>query len=406
MGKPSSASKRAKKLAKKKGLKVSGNKVIEDEDATGGSSDYSIDDVLDKASSLMDEYNYELAQKFCQRALEIDADNVRALEVTANLLLESGQVESAKHCLGRSITVAPDTGYSKYLSLAQLMDGEEALSLYNKGIELILKEQQTDMPKKEDEPQDDTARSKADKLRKELSNSYCAVAELFMTDLCDADEAESECSGCVQKAVEADESNPEAWQTKARLHLVKSEFEESKSSISQSLSLWLPKYTAVLEDLEVAADPVEVCPLPYTTRLSTVKILMELEMWDEATQVLNGLTAEDESVVDVWYLLGLTNKLRADFEAGEATDEEGKSVAEGYNGNARYYLKKALRVQAKNPSKDKQMVAHVKELLDEVGKGDGEDDKSDEEDWENVEGSTDEEEEDGEEIMEQDEPAT
>ena len=31
---------------------------------------------------------------------------------------------------------------------------------------------------------------------------------------------------------------------------------------------------------------MEVCPLPYTTRLSTVKILMELEMWDEATQVI------------------------------------------------------------------------------------------------------------------------
>ena len=42
---------------------------------------------------------------------------------------------------------------------------------------------------------------------------------------------------------------------------------------------------AVLEDREVAADPVEVCPLPYNTRLSTVKILMELELWDDATQV-------------------------------------------------------------------------------------------------------------------------
>ena len=91
MGKPSSASKRAKRLAKKKGLKVSGNVVRPEED-----QDYSIDDVLDKASSLMDEYNYELAQKFCQRALEIDADNVRALEVTASLLLESGQVISPK----------------------------------------------------------------------------------------------------------------------------------------------------------------------------------------------------------------------------------------------------------------------------------------------------------------------
>ena len=46
-----------------------------------------------------------------------------------------------------------------------------------------------------------------------------------MTDLCDAEEAETECSACIQKAVEADEANPEAWQTKARLHLIKSEFE-------------------------------------------------------------------------------------------------------------------------------------------------------------------------------------
>ena len=36
----------------------------------------------------MDTYNYEMAQKFCQRALEIDNDNVRALETTATLLLE------------------------------------------------------------------------------------------------------------------------------------------------------------------------------------------------------------------------------------------------------------------------------------------------------------------------------
>jgi len=347
---------------------VTGNVVKPDEDESS-SQDYSIEDVLDKACSLMDEYNYELAQKFCQRALEIDADNVRALEVTASLLLESGQVESAKHCLGRSITVAPESGHSKYLSLAQLMDGEEALSLYRKGIELLLKQ----------EPSGDAA-GESDKRSRELSSSYCAVSELFMTDLCDADEAESECAACVQKAVDADEANPEAWQTKARLHLIKSEFEESKSSIGRSLGLWLPQYLAVLEDREVAADPVEVCPLPYNTRLSTVKILMELEMWDDATQVLNGLTEEDESVVDVWYLLGLTNKLRADFEVGEEATEASREAADGYMGNARYYLKKALRVNAKHPVKDKAMVEHVKELLAEAGPGDAEDDKTDEDD--------------------------
>ena len=32
-------------------------------------------------------------------------------------------------------------------------------------------------------------------------------------------------------------------------------------------------------------DPVEVCPLLYTTRIATAKILIELEDWDNATKV-------------------------------------------------------------------------------------------------------------------------
>lgn len=50
-----------------------------------------------KAEQLIDEFNFELAQKFCQRALETDPDNMRALQTSATLLLELGQTESAKH---------------------------------------------------------------------------------------------------------------------------------------------------------------------------------------------------------------------------------------------------------------------------------------------------------------------
>ena len=118
--------------------------------------------------------------------------------------------------------------------------------------------------------------------------------------------------------------------------------------------------------------------------------------------MLNGLTEEDETVVDVWYLLGLTNKLRADFEAGEASGDTGKEAAEGYQGNARYYLKKALRVHAKHPVKDKEMVAHVKDLIVEAGPGDGDEDKSDDDDegWEEVGESSDDGERPPEEDME------
>jgi hypothetical protein len=58
--------------------------------------------------------------------------------------------------------------------------------------------------------------------------------------------------------------------------------------LNRSLSLWLPSYEAVLENRTSGAgnfDPVEVCPLLYTTRICTAKMLIELEEWDSAVKV-------------------------------------------------------------------------------------------------------------------------
>ena len=38
-------------------------------------------DILDRAEGCMDECQFPLAQKFCQRALELDCDNLRALQL-------------------------------------------------------------------------------------------------------------------------------------------------------------------------------------------------------------------------------------------------------------------------------------------------------------------------------------
>ena len=64
-------------------------------------------------------------------------------------------------------------------------------------------------------------------------------------------------------------------------------------------------------------------------------------------QILDGMLAEDDEVVDTWYLLGWVNRLRATADDGD----------EGFNGNARFYLQKAKRVHAKHPTDDLQMVS-------------------------------------------------
>ena len=50
-----------------------------------------------QAEEYIDTFEFEMAQKFCQRALELEPDNVQALETCGTLLLELGELDSARH---------------------------------------------------------------------------------------------------------------------------------------------------------------------------------------------------------------------------------------------------------------------------------------------------------------------
>ena len=52
----------------------------------------------------------------------------------------------------------------------------------------------------------------SDETRAELSTAHVALAELFMTDLCDEEEAAAEARKHINHATEVDPSNPEGWQ--------------------------------------------------------------------------------------------------------------------------------------------------------------------------------------------------
>jgi len=332
MGKPKSHSLKAKKLAKKKGILA--NKPSE--------PSYTLEEILSKAEEFMNEYKYELAQKFCQRALEMDNDNVRALELSGSLLLEMGEIDSARHCYGRAVVVQPDIGHSKYMTLAQLFTGSEAKNIYVKGIE-VLTNAITQVDGASSEPE------KVSELRRELSTAWVAMSELYMTDLCDEEEAESESQRCIEQAVAADETNPEAHQAMASFLLVKEDVDGARAAISKSISQWLPRYVAVLER---GGD--EECLLDFNTRLVTAKILIEVEDWNNGAAVLEGLIEEDDEVVAAWYLLGWLHHLKKDDES---------------EGNVRFYLNKAKQVHVMNPTDDDAMVDHIEEILAEVGPG-------------------------------------
>ena len=120
----------------------------------------------------------------------------------ASVQMEMGNAENAKTIYEKLVELCPNEGFSKYMCLAQLSIGNEAVDYYKKGIELMLfeygKQEQelaTSSPKKE-KPTTSRAANDSDQEEEEeddqlykritksdISTAYGSVAEIFLTDL-------------------------------------------------------------------------------------------------------------------------------------------------------------------------------------------------------------------------------
>lgn len=342
---------------RRKLLREARKQLASDSAKTKTAPQYSVDKLLDKAEECIDRFEYELAQKFCQRALEIEADNIRALETTGTLLLELGNPEAAKQCFGRTVELSPDSGHEKYMYLGQLFDGAQAVECYQKGIELMLKERE----KQHAEELSAACGGTPTVTDSDISGAYSAVAEIYMTDLCFEEEAEMKCKSYIEKAIDIDKENPEGYQLMASFMLSKDDKENAKLMMKKSVSLWLPMFKAI-NNGEVTSqekvDPVEAVPLGYDTRVSTTKILIEVEEFETAIDIAEGLLDENDEVPQVWYLIGWANYL----------------MGEDFKGNARFYLNKCKKLCIKLKYEDEELSKHVDELLSQIGPGNDDDD--------------------------------
>lgn len=318
----------------------------------------SASELVDSAEDHMERFELEDARVMLDSALIKEPDNERALELSATLLLEMGDMESARNVLQRAIDLRPDQGHVKFLNMAQLCSGAEACSLYKQGISIM----ECDV-------------SGADH-RRDISSAFCSLAELYMTDLCDEQDAETTCRNYIDRAIAADDKNPEAYKSKADLLLVLGDLEGAGEAMCRSTSLWLPQYEAMRAG-SGEAEPLHQCALSYESRVSCVHALIECSQWETASRVLEGLLEEDDGQLDVWYLLGLLN-----YERGPE-----------YHRNARFYWNRAkqVAVEVSSPEQqgDSQVLEHIDQLMktlqpdgDEESSSDegGEDEWTDEED--------------------------
>jgi len=309
-----------------------------------------VDECLDKAKNALDAYNIDDAFRLCNSALQLEPDHLPALETMGTILCERGNLKSAQEKFERAVALSPDKGYAKYMSLAQLVEGEESVKHFKKGIELMesLKDK---IIKGEDEDEQEvqgagalpstSPMAKLEDLQSDISRGHISVAEIYLTDLCEAEDAASVCKHHLDKAIETRPNSPEAHQLLASWCIsmmddddaADERFDQAKRAIKTAVGLWLPQYQkATAEDDDddddspttaasllsgpstsaAAADPVQPCPLTVDERINTAKILIELFMLkaDEdqlanlAVEVLDTVLDEDDENIFVWYLLG------------------------------------------------------------------------------------------------------
>ncbi|KAG8573810.1 hypothetical protein GDO81_012560 [Engystomops pustulosus] len=100
---------------------------------------YSIHQLLEKTEEYLDNFNFEMAQLFCQRALDLEPENLEILDMMGNICMELGDADKA-----RQISfLIPDKGHTKYMCLGQIHSKEEALCYFQKGIDLMIRTYQS-----------------------------------------------------------------------------------------------------------------------------------------------------------------------------------------------------------------------------------------------------------------------
>ena len=236
------------------------------------------------------------------------------------------------------------------LWLGQLSEfgGPDALDWFAKGASLLEKSitqtQSSTTPTSPSHDLQDTA--------SKLSGCYCSMAELYMLDLCDEEDAEQKCQALVDKAQNvAKQFNtptlPEPLQILASLRLSQDRPDDAAIALKESLKLW--------------RDHTSLRP-PYPMRISLSRLLIESGLLEDGIQVLDELRAEDDSVVDLWYLLGWTWHLR-EQQLKESTGADEEDDAESASEQSKECLLVCLQLYKQLEWDDEGIKSHAQELL-------------------------------------------
>ncbi|KAH7099739.1 TPR-like protein [Auriculariales sp. MPI-PUGE-AT-0066] len=316
------------------------------------------DKLLAKAQQLVAQCDFDLSRKFIDRILQSDPNNLEARELLGVVLLEIGDVETARQNFRGMLdfAVVPP---SAHLYLAQLDENpHSALVHYEAAIGLFstqLKGKGSGLASHESD----------EELKSSIIQALCAMVEIWMSDLCMEESAEANCDALLARATSIDQNNAATLQSLASCRLSQSRPDDARVAVERSWAAW--------RDL----DPDDLRRPDIPQRIALAKLFLELAqhytelaLFENALAILQDVLASDDQEVMGWYLEGWCYLLMAEHgrTAGVAiTSEDGDGVPwTEIAHDAKECLEscKSLHIAQEHP--DDQVLQHVQELLTEI----------------------------------------
>jgi tetratricopeptide (TPR) repeat protein len=302
-----------------------------------------------------------------------------ALCLLAEIQLELGEAELARSNYRKAVSMDPEKtlGAEVWFSLAQLSEvgGQESINFYESGTQ-ILRQKIRNSPDEFDDAEEWVPR---------LGDALCAMVEVYMTDLSWEDDAEQRCEVLITEAVALCPDRPGVLQTLANVRISQERDNEARNVLRTSMESWNGPLGKKTVDGEIV-DAEDDGTLPeFATRISLVRLLMDVGMEEDAVQVCERLISEDDDSVEAWYLNGWGQMLLAEKTLG---DEEALKLKK----SARESLNTALKLYQQLEYEDDRLRDHALELVKGLGKEVGADDEWEDEEEEEEELAEDDEE--------------
>jgi tetratricopeptide (TPR) repeat protein len=366
--------------------------------------------LLAKATSAIQQGDITGALPFAKRAISLattngdEEDVLRALNLLGEIHVELGEIDAARECFLRAAEIDEDGEMDeehggcaeKFLWLAQLSEegAKESVGWFEKGAQVLRRQiQELIETSKTSANGDGNGGQFLEMLlegkRRKLAMALCGVVEVYMTDLSWEEDAEQKCEALVTEATMVAPEVAEPWQTLASVRISQLRIDDAKAALKRSLDLWkdLPPEDEMVPD--------------FPTRVSLARLLLEVEMEEEAIEVLERLVSEDDSSVEVWYLGGWGLYIMGEKQKNGAGRKEGNGDGDTYKISwisSRQWLNHSMSLFEMQDYEDVRLGEHAKELITILDKDlggratDGDEGDDEEAEWEDEEGDDEDEE--------------